>query len=67
MKRFVFAQLLAAALLLASNVQAQSLKDLLNKKNIGNVVSTIAGDKTPEMEGFEPAPVRDTEIYPPPA
>lgn len=51
MKRFVFAQLLAAALLLASNVQAQSLKDLLNKKNIGNVVSTIAGDKTPEMEG----------------
>lgn len=51
MKRFVFAQLLAAALLLASNVQAQSLKDLLNKKNIGNVVNAIAGDKTPEMEG----------------
>ena len=51
MKRFVFAQLLAAALLLASNVQAQSLKDLFNKENIGNVVNAIAGDKTPEMEG----------------
>lgn len=51
MKRFVFAQLLAAALLLASNVQAQSLKDLLNKENIGNVVNAIAGDKTPAMEG----------------
>lgn len=51
MKRFVFAQLLAAALLFGSNVQAQSLKDLFNKENIGNVVNAIAGDKTPAMEG----------------
>ena len=33
MKRFVFWQILIAALLMAPDSQAQSLKDLLNKEN----------------------------------
>ncbi|HBO05842.1 MULTISPECIES: DUF4923 family protein [Bacteroides] len=51
MKRFVFWHIFVAALLMASNSQAQSLKDLLNKENIEKVVSTVTGKSTAGMEG----------------
>ena len=51
MKRFVFWQILIAALLMAPNSQAQSLKDLLNKENIEKAVNAITGKSTACMEG----------------
>lgn len=51
MKRFVFWQILIAALLMAPNSQAQSLKDLLNKENIEKAVNAITGKSTASMEG----------------
>ena len=41
MKRFVFWQILIAALLMAPDSQAQSLKDLLNKENIEKAVNCL--------------------------
>ena len=49
MKRFVFWQILIAALLMAPDSQAQSLKDLLNKENIEKAVNAITG-KNPAIE-----------------
>ena len=51
MKRFVFWQILIAALLMAPDSQAQSLKDLLNKENIEKAVNAITGKNTASMEG----------------
>ena len=51
MKRFVFWQILIAALLMAPDSQAQSLKDLLNKENIEKAVNAITGKSTASMEG----------------
>ncbi len=42
MKRFVFWQLFVAALLLAGNSRAQSIKDLFNKENIENECPQIS-------------------------
>ena len=50
MKRFVFWQILIAALLMAPDSQAQSLKDLLNKENIEKAVNAITGKSTASME-----------------
>ena len=55
MKRFVFWQILIAALLMAPDSQAQSLKDLLNKENIEKAVNAITGKSTASMEGPAPA------------
>ena len=45
--------MLVAALLLAtaSNLQAQSLKDLLNKENIEKAVNAVTGKNTASMTG----------------
>lgn len=53
MKKSVFGQMLVAALLLAtaSNLQAQSLKDLLNKENIEKAVNAVTGKNTASMTG----------------
>ena len=51
MKRFVFWHIFVAALLMASNSRAQSLKDLLNKENIEKVVNAVTGKSTASMEG----------------
>lgn len=53
MKKSVFGQMLVAALLLATsaNLQAQSLKDLLNKGNIEKAVNTLTGKNTASMTG----------------
>lgn len=51
MKRIVFWHIIAAALLMATNSQAQSLKDLFNKENIEKVVNTVTGKSTASMEG----------------
>ena len=51
MKKFVFWHIFVAALLMASNSQAQSLKDLFNKGNIEKVVNTVTGKSTASMEG----------------
>lgn len=53
MKKSVFGQMLVAALLLAtaSNLQAQSLKDLLNKENIEKAVNAVTGKNTANMTG----------------
>lgn len=49
MKKLIFLQLLIAASFTTAN--AQSLKDLLSKDNIENVVSTITGKSTSSMVG----------------
>ena len=50
MKRFVFWQILIAALLMAPDSQAQSLKDLLNKENIEKAPKThVAKNTTVEV------------------
>lgn len=46
MKKFVFWHIFVAALLMASNSQAQSLKDLFNKENIEKVVNSVTGKST---------------------
>lgn len=51
MKKSVFWQLFVAMLLLGSNSQAQSLKDLFNKDNVENIVNTITGKNTASMVG----------------
>ena len=51
MKKFVFWRIFVAALLMASNSQAQSLKDLFNKENIEKVVNSVTGKSTASMEG----------------
>ena len=53
MRKSVFVQMLMAALLLATsaNLQAQSLKDLLNKGNIEKAVNTLTGKNTASMTG----------------
>ena len=51
MKKIVFWYIIAVALLMATNSQAQSLKDLLNKENIEKVVNTVTGKSTASMEG----------------
>lgn len=51
MKKFVFWHIFVAALLMASNSQAQSLKDLFNKENIEKVVNSVTGKSTASMEG----------------
>lgn len=43
--------LLSALLFVTSNVQAQSLKDLFNKDNLGKVVDAITGNKKIDMTG----------------
>lgn len=47
MKRFVFWQLFVAALLLAGNSRAQSIKDLFNKENIEKAVNAVTGSLQP--------------------
>ena len=53
MKKSVFGQMLVATLLLATsaNLQAQSLKDLLNKGNIEKAVNAVTGKNTASMTG----------------
>lgn len=51
MKKNVFWHIIVAALLMATNSQAQSLKDLFNKENIEKVVNTVTGKSTASMEG----------------
>lgn len=51
MKKIVFWHIIVAALLMATNSQAQSLKDLFNKENIEKVVNTVTGKSTASMEG----------------
>ena len=51
MKKFVFWHIFVAALLMTSNSQAQSLKDLFNKENIEKVVNSVTGKSTASMEG----------------
>lgn len=51
MTRTIFRYLLVSALLIASNSQAQSLKDLLSKENIEKAVNTVTGKNTASMEG----------------
>lgn len=51
MKKVIFWHLLVAALLMASNVRAQSLKDLFNKENIEKVVNSVTGKSTASLEG----------------
>lgn len=51
MKKFVFGQFVVAVLLLGTNCQAQSLKDLFNKENVEKVVNTVTGKSTASMEG----------------
>ena len=46
MKKFVFWHIFVAALLMTSNSQAQSLKDLFNKENIEKVVNSVTGKST---------------------
>lgn len=60
MKKSVFGQMLVAALLLAtaSNLQAQSLKDLLNKENIEKAVNAVTGKNTASMTGTWMFPAR---------
>ena len=43
--------ILAAGLFYTTNVQAQSLKDLLKRENVEKVVSTVTGKNTASMEG----------------
>ena len=43
--------LVAAALLCATDAQAQSLKDLFNKENIEKVVNAVTDKNTASMEG----------------
>ena len=52
MRKTVFKQMfIAAILLLATNVQAQGLKDLLNKGNIEKAVNALTGKNTASMVG----------------
>lgn len=51
MKKIIFWHTFVAALLIGSNSQAQSLKDLFNKENIEKVVSAVTGKSTASMEG----------------
>ena len=52
MKKIVFWQLFIAALLMATNSQAQSsLKDLFNKENIEKAVNAVTGKNTADMTG----------------
>ena len=51
MKKFVFWHIFVAALLMTSNSQSQSLKDLFNKENIEKVVNSVTGKSTASMEG----------------
>ena len=43
--------ILAAGLFYTTNVQAQSLKDLLKRENVEKVVSAVTGKNTASMEG----------------
>ena len=49
MKRTFFWYIFIATLLLTTNSQAQSLKDLFNKENIEKVVSTVTGKTSINM------------------
>lgn len=51
MKKIIFWHIIVAALSMATNSQAQSLKDLFNKENIEKVVNTVTGKSTASMEG----------------
>ncbi|ADV44505.1 DUF4923 family protein [Bacteroides helcogenes] len=52
MKKIIFWHLFVAALLVANNGQAQSLKDLFSKENLEKAVSTVTGKSTSvNMEG----------------
>ncbi|MEL5894287.1 DUF4923 family protein [Bacteroides sp. GD17] len=51
MKKSVFWQLLAAALLLSANSQAQSIKDLFNKENIEKAVNAVTGKTVTDITG----------------
>lgn len=52
MKKYVLSQAVVSALLLVTtNVQAQSWKDLFNKDNIEKVVNAVTGNQTIDMTG----------------
>lgn len=51
MKKIIFWQLFIAASFLATNSQAQSLKDLFNKENIEKAVNAVTGKNTADMTG----------------
>lgn len=51
MKRMIFWQLFIAALLMASNSRAQSLKDLFSTENIEKAVNAVTGKSTASMTG----------------
>lgn len=51
MKRTFFWHIFVAALLLTTNSQAQSLKDLFNKENIEKAVNTVTGKTSIDMTG----------------
>lgn len=51
MKRLVFWHVFVAALLLAPNCMAQSLKDLFNKDNIEKAVNAVTGQNNADLQG----------------
>lgn len=51
MKKLVFWQLFIAALFISTNSQAQSLKDLFNRKNVEKAVNAVTGKNTADMAG----------------
>lgn len=51
MKKIIFWQLFIAVSFLATNSQAQSLKDLFNKENIEKAVNAVTGKNTADMTG----------------
>ena len=52
MKKYVLSLAVVSALLLVTtNVQAQSWKDLFNKDNIEKVVNAVTGNQTIDMTG----------------
>lgn len=51
MKKLVFLPLLVATMLMTTNCQAQSLKDLFSKENVEKVVGAVTGKTKVEMAG----------------
>lgn len=51
MRKLVFWQLFIAALLMTTDSQAQSLKNLFNKENVEKAVSAVTGKSTADMTG----------------
>lgn len=48
---FTHLAMIAGLLMLSANIQAQSLKDLLNRENVEKAINAITGNKDISMEG----------------